>query len=612
MKGSFILILLLSAFTLQSQTFEIRTTNIGGGVIGVQMRETSGVNLPNTNDDALVDLSFSICWPSSYNINLGTIVNASPTYGIKKSGGEVTNMVLGVEYQSFFADGLPIDFPQNWVVNQWYTIMTISNNLAGVGFGTFSICPNTPPLNLERNMSIGDKNTNDINDYTPAINGVAQNVQIGPLVLDQEKILAAEYFIDTDPGVGNGTPINITQGDVVNGSFTLSVVGVSAGFHRLYIRGKNKSGQWGFVSSQLFKVEGAVVANPADETIVAAEYFIDTDPGVGNGVSIPVPVPGNSIDVQNATLDITECLSVGTHRLYVRGQNASGQWGFYNAPTTFTIEAVSAAITSVSHTPASACGITDNETVSVVVTNNGTNTIPAGAIQVSLDVTGVNTGNYGPISGSIDLAPGDTETFEFTDVDLSIVGLNTLSATLDLCNDGAAGNTAFINVTGVIKPIPSVSSVDDIVSCLGSQIAAIAFSSNVGGSTFEWTNDLTLIGLASNGTGNIAAFTAQSPGFVPITANLSVVATADGCSGPPELFTITVNPVLADAQITGDLVICQGETTALNAFGGATFKWSTNETTQLIDVNTAGTYTVTVTDIYGCTDVASVTVVVNP
>lgn len=64
----------------------------------------------------------------------------------------------------------------------------------------------------------------------------------------------------------------------------------------------------------------------------------------------------------------------------------------------------------------------------------------------------------------------------------------------------------------------------------------------------------------------------------------------------------------AMASISGDLEICQGESTTLTASGGSSFAWNNNRTTSSIDISTAGTYTVTVTNVAGCTDVASATI----
>ena len=168
MKGFLFFILLCLAYTAQSQTFEMRLTNAGGGVIAVQMRETSGVGTPTTAN-FLTDLVFGICWDASYNINLTTITT---NYTMTKSGPEVINS--GTEYQLFAKDPNPINFPTNWVVNDWVTIMSIPNNMAGVGLGNFAICP----VNIqELNINI------DFNDFPPANVGGANGIVIGAQLL---------------------------------------------------------------------------------------------------------------------------------------------------------------------------------------------------------------------------------------------------------------------------------------------------------------------------------------------------------------------------------------------------------------------------------------------
>jgi hypothetical protein len=69
------------------------------------------------------------------------------------------------------------------------------------------------------------------------------------------------------------------------------------------------------------------------------------------------------------------------------------------------------------------------------------------------------------------------------------------------------------------------------------------------------------------------------------------------------------------AEITagGALVVCAGGTPlTLTANPGFQYTWSTTATTQSIDVNTGGTYTVTIDDGTGCWSQASVTVTENP
>lgn len=303
--------------------------------------------------------------------------------------------------------------------------MTIPNNLAGVGTGTFSLCP---PNRQEININI------NLTDFTPTNAGAATGVHIGPL----ETIVAAEYFIDNDPGVGNGTPIAITAGDEVIDSFTLNVTGLSSGLHNLYIRGMNNAGSWGFYGS-------------ATVTILAADAAIDT----------------------------------------------------------------------VLHIPADSCSITNQETVNVVVKNNGANAIPADSAQVYLSVEGVNSGIYGPVSNTYPILPGDQATLTISNVNLSMPGTNTVTATLSLSLDDPADNSLAIQVIGTSNPIPTVQPVYDQTVCAGAMTASITFTGNIPGATYSWTNNNTAIGLSSNGTGNIPAFTTLNVGSVPLVAHPS-------------------------------------------------------------------------------------------
>jgi hypothetical protein len=72
-------------------------------------------------------------------------------------------------------------------------------------------------------------------------------------------------------------------------------------------------------------------------------------------------------------------------------------------------------------------------------------------------------------------------------------------------------------------------------------------------------------------------------------------------------FTVTV-------EASGSTTLCDGETVELAAIGGTgsnTYLWSTGATTTSIVVGTSGNYSVTVTNLAGCSDVASVDVIVN-
>ncbi len=134
-----------------------------------------------------------------------------------------------------------------------------------------------------------------------------------------QEIVAGEYFIDTEPGVGNGTPINVTPSADVEIDLSISASGLSVGFHHLHTRFQMDNGQWGLLHTKMF-----YVVHEASTTLETGEYFIDTEPGLGNGIPINIS-PSSDVSVD---LDVSVSgLSPGFHHLYVRFKMMDGQWG---------------------------------------------------------------------------------------------------------------------------------------------------------------------------------------------------------------------------------------------------------------------------------------------
>jgi hypothetical protein len=145
---------------------------------------------------------------------------------------------------------------------------------------------------------------------------------INPDQSNSALITAAEYFIDTDPGVGNGTALTMSGG-VIDENYNIPTTGLSDGVHKLYVRAINADGTWSLYDKNVFYVNPN---NSNSALITAAEYFFDTDPGVGNGTALTMT--GNIID-ENYSVSTTG-LSDGVHKLYVRTINANGTWSLYD------------------------------------------------------------------------------------------------------------------------------------------------------------------------------------------------------------------------------------------------------------------------------------------
>jgi hypothetical protein len=161
-------------------------------------------------------------------------------------------------------------------------------------------------------------------------------VYIATAAIDMPAITAAEYFVDNDPGAGNGIAINVgTTGNVVNFTVPVPTPSLATGFHILAIRVKDANGTWSLFESRPFYIS----ANTGDAAgITAAEYFIDSDPGAGNGTPMNIGTSGNAVNFTAAIP--TASLSTGFHVLAIRARNADGTWSlfetrpFYISPTT--------------------------------------------------------------------------------------------------------------------------------------------------------------------------------------------------------------------------------------------------------------------------------------
>lgn len=157
--------------------------------------------------------------------------------------------------------------------------------------------------------------------------------------------------------------------------------------------------------------------------------------------------------------------------------------------------------------------------------------------------------------------------------------------------NGCSGTPQIFTIT--VNPTPTVVKPVNQLLCNGTKTTVVNFTGSVTPTVYNWTNDNTSIGLSASGTGDIPPFTVVNNGLVPITANITVTPTANGCNGSPQTFIITVNPTPAINFSTGNQIVCSGSQTSVvdlkSNLVGATISWTAATPVGITGVTTSGT-----------------------
>ncbi len=200
----------------------------------------------------------------------------------------------------------------------------------------------------------------------------------------------------------------------------------------------------------------------------------------------------------------------------------------------------------------------------------------------------IYTWSNGAVTPSITVAPASTSTY-----------------TVTILNSGCGGAINVVSATVIVNPPITGSIAGQTQICQGQSATLIAS----GGVTYRWNT--------------VPQQTTASITVSPLTSTqYTVTVTASpGCTA---VVNATLNVLTKpNVVISGDVNLCAGESTTLLATntntantGSNSYLWSTTpmQTTQSITLSPTATttYTVTVTNVNGCSDVKSITVQVNP
>ncbi|MCX7649601.1 MAG: putative metal-binding motif-containing protein, partial [Flavobacteriales bacterium] len=147
----------------------------------------------------------------------------------------------------------------------------------------------------------------------------------GSRLAAQRTLQAAEYYFDTDPGEGNGVPVQALDGSLdaaLEALFKNGITLPGAGAHVLYVRAMDSEGNWSPSFRKVLYVTGAT----QNTTVQLGEAFLDSDPGEGNGIPL-IAYDGNFNEALEVVTGFLSGFTQGPHVLHVRVQGVSGDWG---------------------------------------------------------------------------------------------------------------------------------------------------------------------------------------------------------------------------------------------------------------------------------------------
>lgn len=144
-----------------------------------------------------------------------------------------------------------------------------------------------------------------------------------------QQLVAYEWFVDTDPGIGNATLVSTTNSDQLNIVETFPSSGLALGMHQFGIRWKDDTGVWSHTLYSQFFIEST-----SDDDLESLEWYQNDDPGVGQGNAIAAS-DQNQID-QIESLTLTGQIGQLSN-VRLRLKTSGGTWG-HSLTTYFNYE----------------------------------------------------------------------------------------------------------------------------------------------------------------------------------------------------------------------------------------------------------------------------------
>jgi hypothetical protein len=324
----------------------------------------------------------------------------------------------------------------------------------------------------------------------------------------------------------------------------------------------------------------------------AATYVVIVDNGYGQTDSDTIVISEYALPVVSLGPDTTNCPPI---TLDPGAGYDSYAWS--TTETTQTIEVTSTGTFWVDVTNSFGCVSRD----SIDVTVNPLPLVNAGTDQTfcyldTLDIVSATASDY---SSLLWTSTGDGH---FNDSTLLLPyyvpgATDITNGSVDLVLTAYAFcDTVNSQITVTITTSAIADAGTDATICLGES----AQLSAIGGATYSWTP---ITGLNDP---NIA-----NPVATPGSTTTYTVSVTSSCGTATDDVVVTVNST-TPPDLGNDTAICNGSSITFDAGAYNSYSWNTGETTQTIDVNSAGAIIVIVTGPNTCTATDTVNVIINP
>ncbi len=390
--------------------------------------------------------------------------------------------------------------------------------------------------------------------WSSTVSQFFQKVQ--PSNVSAVQLTSYQYWYDNNYGAAVTNPISVAQEITLITS--LSASSLADGLHMIHIRFKDNTGKWSSVVSQFFHKTETVPS--INNMIVAYRYWFDTNDAamISNNVA-------PSADYTLNTIISMITVPHGAHLVNFQFRDSLGMWSSVVTDTVTKLP-VPIALFSAADT---------------IFCDSGT---------VAFSNQSIDADTYLWDFGDLTTSTLQTPIHTYTSPGLYNVSLTVLDTTIG--RDSITVYNTFIEVYAIPAHTLTVSSNDSI--CAGTTANIFAPVNYV----YSWNTGSTASSITVNSAGDY---------FTTITN-----AQYAGCFTHSDTVHITLMP-LPIVNLGIDTNICQGSQLTLNAFNsGATYNWSTSATTSSIVVNAANTFWVNVTSAFGCANIDTITIGINP